>query len=69
MCRVFILLFTLNTPRFFFDFALSACYMTMFSLRPTGKLPDNIRVTDNGLVSGVYTMFMPSDSAFKHITD
>ena len=69
MCRVFIRLITLNTSQFFLDFALSACSMTMFLLRPIGKLPDNIRVTDNGLVSGVDRMFMSSDSAFKHITN
>ena len=33
------------------------------------KLCDNIRVTKNGLVSGVDRMFKSSDSAFKHITD
>ena len=35
----------------------------------TGKLCYNIRVTKNGLVSGVDRMFKSSDSAFKHITD
>ena len=35
----------------------------------TGKLCDNIRVTKNGLVSGVDRMFKSSDSSFKHITD
>ena len=35
----------------------------------TGKLCDNIRVTKNGLVSGVDIMFKSSDSALKHITD
>ena len=38
-------------------------------LMETGKLCDNIRVTTNGLVSGVDRMFKSSDSAFKHITD
>ena len=38
-------------------------------LMETGKLCDNIRVTKNGLVSGVDRMFKSSDSAFKHITD
>ena len=37
-------------------------------LMETEKLCDNIRVTKNGLVSGVDRMFT-SDSAFKHITD
>ena len=35
----------------------------------TGKLFDNIRVTYNGLVSGVDRMLKSSDSAFKHIID
>ena len=38
-------------------------------LMETGKLCDNIRVTKNGLVSGVDRMFKSSDSAIKHITD
>ena len=38
-------------------------------LMETGKLCVNIRVTKNGLVSGVDRMFKSSDSAFKHITD
>ena len=38
-------------------------------LMETEKLCDNIRVTKNGLVSGVDRMFKSSDSAFKHITD
>ena len=38
-------------------------------LMETGKLCDNIRVTKNGLVSGVDRMLKSSDSAFKHITD
>ena len=33
----------------------------------TGKFMDNIRVTKNGLVSGVDRMFKSSDSAFNHI--
>ena len=37
-------------------------------LMETGKLCDNIRVTKNGLVSGVDRMFKSSDSAFKHIS-
>ena len=36
-------------------------------LMETGKLCNNIRVTKNGLVSGVDRMF--KSSAFKHITD
>ena len=35
----------------------------------TGKLTDNIRVTKNGLGSGVDRMFQSSDSAFYHFTD
>ena len=35
----------------------------------TEKLTDNIRVTTNGLGSGVDRMFKSSDSAFCHITD
>ena len=38
-------------------------------LMETGKFGDIIRVTKNGLVSGVDRMFKSSDSAFKHITD
>ena len=38
-------------------------------LMETGKLTDNIRVTTNGLGSGVDRMFKSSDSAFYHITD
>ena len=38
-------------------------------LMETGKLCDNIRVTKNGLVSGVDRKFKSSDSAFTHITD
>ena len=33
-------------------------------LKETGKFSDNIRVTENGLVSGVDRMFKSSDSAF-----
>ena len=33
------------------------------------KLTDNIRVTKNGLGSGVDRMFQSSDSAFYHFTD
>ena len=36
-------------------------------LMETGKFMDNIRVTKNGLVSGVDRMFKSSDSAFNHI--
>ena len=36
-------------------------------LMETGKLCDNIRVTKNGLVSGVDRMFKSSDSAFKTV--
>ena len=35
----------------------------------TGKICDNIRVSKNGLVSGVDRMSKSSDFAFKHITD
>ena len=35
-------------------------------LMETGKFMDNIRVTKNGLVSGVDRMFKSSDSAFNH---
>ena len=35
----------------------------------TGKLTDNIRITKNGLRSGVDRMFKSSDSAFYHIID
>ena len=35
----------------------------------TGKLTDNIRVTKNGLGSGVDRMFQSSDSAFYYFTD
>ena len=35
----------------------------------TGKLADNIRVTKNGLGSGVDRMFKSWDSAFYHMTD
>ena len=38
-------------------------------LMETGKLTDNIRVTKNGLGSGVDRMFQSSDSAFYHFTD
>ena len=38
-------------------------------LMETGKFMDNIRVTKNGLISGVDRMFKSSHSAFKHITD
>ena len=38
-------------------------------LMETGKLTDNIRVTKNGLGSGVDGMFQSSDSAFYHFTD
>ena len=38
-------------------------------LMETGKLTDNIRVTKNGLGSGVDRMFQSSDSAFNHFTD
>ena len=38
-------------------------------LTETGKLTDNIKVTKNGLGSGVDRMFKSSDSAFYHITD
>ena len=38
-------------------------------LMETEKLCYNIRVTKNGLVSGVDRIFKSSDSAFKHITD
>ena len=38
-------------------------------LMETGKFTDNIRVTKNGLRSGVDRMFKSSDSAFYHITD
>ena len=36
-------------------------------LMETGKFMDNIRVTKNGLVSGVDRMFKSSDSALNHI--
>ena len=35
-------------------------------LMETGKFMDNIRVTKNGLVSGVDRMFKSSDSVLKH---
>ena len=35
----------------------------------TGKFMDNIRVTKNGLGSGVDRMFKLSDSAFNNITN
>ena len=35
----------------------------------TRKLTDNIRVTKNGLGSGVDRMFQSSDSVFYHFTD
>ena len=35
----------------------------------TGKLTDNIKITKNGLGSGVDRLFKSSDSAFNHITD
>ena len=35
----------------------------------TGKLTDNIKVTKNGLGSGVDRMFQSSDSTFYHFTD
>ena len=35
----------------------------------TGKFMDNIRVTKNGLGSGVDRMFKSSDSAFNHINN
>ena len=38
-------------------------------LMETGKLTDNIRVTKNGLGSGVDRMFQSSNSAFYHFTD
>ena len=38
-------------------------------LMETGKLTDNIRVTKNGIGSGVDRMFQSSDSAFYHFTD
>ena len=38
-------------------------------LMETGKLTGNIRVTKNGLGSGVDRMFQSSDSAFYHFTD
>ena len=38
-------------------------------LLETGKLSYKIRVTKNGLVSGVDIMFKSSDFAFKHTTD
>ena len=38
-------------------------------LMETGKPCDNIRVTKNGLVSGVDRLFKSSDSAFEHIID
>ena len=38
-------------------------------LMETGKLIDNIRVTKNGLGSGVDRMSQSSDSAFYHFTD
>ena len=38
-------------------------------LMETGKLTGNIRVTKNGLRSGVDRMFKSSDSAFYHFTD
>ena len=38
-------------------------------LMETGKLTGNIRVTRNGLGSGVDRMFQSSDSAFPHLTD
>ena len=38
-------------------------------LKETGKFMDNIRVTKNGLGSGVDRMFKSSDSAFNHITN
>ena len=38
-------------------------------LMETRKLTDNIRVTKNGLGSGVDRMFQSSDSAFYHFTD
>ena len=38
-------------------------------LMETGKPMDNIRVTKNGLGSGVARMFKLSDSAFYHISD
>ena len=38
-------------------------------LMETGKLTDNIRVTKNGLGSGVDRMFKSPDSACFHITD
>ena len=38
-------------------------------LMETGKLSDNIRVTKNGLGSGVDRMFQSSDLAFYHFTD
>ena len=39
------------------------------NLMETGKFTDNIRVTKNGLGSGVDRMFKSSDSAFNHITN
>ena len=38
-------------------------------LMETGKFMDNIRVTKNGLGSGVDRMFKSSDSALNHITN
>ena len=38
-------------------------------LMETGKLMDNIRITKNGLGSGVDRMFQSSDSAYYHSTD
>ena len=38
-------------------------------LMDTGKFMNNIRVTKNGLGSGVDRMFKSSDSAFNHITN
>ena len=38
-------------------------------LMETGKFMDNIRVTKNGLGSGVDRMLRSSDSAFNHITN
>ena len=35
----------------------------------TGKLTDHIRVTKNGLGSGIDKMYKSLDSAFYHITD
>ena len=35
----------------------------------TGKFSDNLRVTENGLVSGVYRAFKSSNSTFQNIGD